>query len=168
MSSPAQQDSPPPTLTPVQAQVVHALSQGVTITAAAQAAGLHRATIHNWLKTLPAFETAVNEARADYVLTLRDDLKSMSCLALSTLRGLLETNDTPAAVRLRAALAVLHRPEFPVPGWRLPEATGSADQEKFMQNFALIEMDFKQFRYEQALNRAEHDNKSGAEIPPAE
>jgi hypothetical protein len=99
---------------------------------------------------------------------LRDELKSMSCLALSTLRSILEDNQTPAAVRLKAALAVLHRPEFPVPGWRLPEPTGSADQEKFMHNFSLIEMDYKQLRYEQALDRAERPKESGGEIPSAE
>ena len=55
--------------------------------------------------------------------------------------------------RLKAALAVLHRPEFPVPGWRLPKPIGSADQEKFMRNFSLMEMDYKQLRYEQALDR---------------
>jgi AcrR family transcriptional regulator len=167
MSSPTQQSAPPSTLTPLQAQVVLALGQGATITAAAQAAGVHRTTIYNWLRTQAAFETAVNEARADYILTLRDDLKSMSSLALSTLRFLLETNDVPAAVRLKAAMAVLHRPEFPVPGWRLPEPTGSAAEEKFMQDFSLVEMDYKQFRYEQALRRAERDSESGAEPPPA-
>jgi hypothetical protein len=168
MSSPASHNSTPSTLTPHQAQVVHAQSQGATITAAAQASGLHRTTVYNWLKTQPAFESAVEQARADYVLTLRDDLKSMSCLALSTLRSILESKDTPAAVRLNAALAVLHRPEFPAPGWRLPELTGSPDQEKFMQNFSLIEMDYKQLRYEQALDRAARSDESGDETPPDE
>jgi hypothetical protein len=167
MSGAPLQNSIPPTLTPVQAQVVLALAQGITITAAAQAAGLHRATVYHWLNTQPAFETAVEQARAEYILTLRDELKSMSCLALSTLRSILEDNQTPASVRLKAALAVLHRPDFPVPGWRLPEPTGSADQEKFMQNFSLIEMDYKQLRYEQALDRADRPNPSGGEIPPA-
>ena len=168
MSSPASPNSEPWTLTPQQAEIVHALSQGATITAAAQASGLHRTTVYNWLKTQPAFESAVEQARADYILTLRDDLKSMSCLALSTLRSILETSDIPAAVRLKAALAVLHRPEFPVPGWSLPEPTGSPDQEKFMQNFSLIEMDYKQLRYEQALDRATRSDESGGEIPPDE
>jgi hypothetical protein len=168
MSTAPQQNSTPSALTAVQAQVVLALAQGNTITAAAQAAGLHRTTVYHWLNTQPAFETAIAEARAEYILTLRDELKSMSCLALSTLRSILEDNQTPAAVRLKAALAVLHRPEFPVPGWRLPEPTGSADQEKFMHNFSLIEMDYKQLRYEQALDRAERPKESGGEIPSAE
>jgi len=166
MSAAPQQNSTPSTLTPVQAQVVLALAQGATITAAAQAAGLHRTTVYHWLNTQPAFETAINAARAEYILTLRDELKSMSCLALSTLRSVLEDNQTAPAVRLKAALAVLHRPEFPVPGWRLPEPIGSADQEKFMQNFSLMEMDYKQLRYEQALDRAERTNESDDEISP--
>jgi transposase-like protein len=170
MSTAPSQNSEPSTLTPVQAQVVLSLVQGATVTAAARAAGLHRTTVYHWLNTQPAFETAINQARAEYILTLRDELKTMSGLALATLRSFLETNDTPPGVRLKAALAVLQRPDFPVPGWRLPEPTGTADQEKFMQNFSLIEMDYKQLRYEQALGRgrAERENESGDEIPPAE
>jgi transposase-like protein len=110
---------------PVQAQVVLSLAQGATVTAAARAAGLHRTTVYHWLNTQPAFETAINQARAEYILTLRDELKTMSSLAL-------------------------------------------ADQEKFMQNFSLIEMDYNQLRYEQALGRAERENESSDEIPPAE
>jgi len=37
-----------------------------------------------------------------------------------------------------------------------------------MQNFSLIEMDYNQLRYEQALGRAERENESSDEIPPAE
>ena len=89
MPSPTQQTSPPSALTPVQAQVVLALGQGVTITAAAQAAGVHRTTIYNCLKSQGAFD------------------------------------------------------------------------------FSRFEMDYKQFRYYQAIRRAERDSESGAEPPPA-
>jgi len=165
MPAPGLQNSTPSTLTPVQAQIVLALAQGATITAAAEAAALHRTTVYLWLKTQPDFAAAIEQARAEYILTLRDDLKNMSCLALSTLRSILENSDTPAAVRLKAALAILHRPEFPVPGWRLPEPTGTADQEKFMHNFSLVEMDYKQLRYEQSLDRAARTGEATGGIP---
>ena len=38
------------TLSPAQAQVIAALAAGESITEAARAAGVHRSTIHNWLK----------------------------------------------------------------------------------------------------------------------
>ena len=51
------------TLSPVQAQVIAALAQGRTVTAAAQTAGVHRNTIYNWLNE-PLFKTAVEDAEA--------------------------------------------------------------------------------------------------------
>jgi transposase-like protein len=38
------------TLSPAQAQVIAALAAGESITGAARAAGVHRSTIHNWLR----------------------------------------------------------------------------------------------------------------------
>ncbi len=128
MSAASSQNSEPSPLTAVQAQVVLSLVRGATVTAAAQAAGLHRTTVYHWINTQPAFDAAINQARAEYILTLRDELKTMSSLALATLRSFLETNDTPPGVRLKAALAVLQRPDFPVPGWQLPEPTASSEE----------------------------------------
>jgi transposase len=51
-------------LTPAQAQVIAAFAQGRTVTAAAQAAGLHRNTIYNWLND-PSFKTAAEEAQRE-------------------------------------------------------------------------------------------------------
>ena len=53
----------PANLSPAQAQVIAALAQGRTVTAAAQEAGLHRNTIYNWYYE-PAFKTAVEEAQS--------------------------------------------------------------------------------------------------------
>jgi len=73
-----------PTLSPVQAQVVLARARGAAVTAAASAAGLHRSTIHNWLHSQKEFDKAVQEARTEYFLTLRDELRDLSRIALAS------------------------------------------------------------------------------------
>jgi SEC-C motif/Homeodomain-like domain len=113
------------TLTPVQAQVIHALAQGTTVTAAATAAGIHRSTIHDWLRTQPEFDQAVRAARDEYRLTLRDNLCELSRASLATLRALIEDPQTPAAVRGKLALAVLCQLQLSPDDASLAEAPAS-------------------------------------------
>jgi hypothetical protein len=105
-------------LSPVQAQVIAALAQGRTITDAARGASIHRTTIHHWFRTAPVFKAAFQEAQREYVDTLHDGLRDLAARAVETLRNLLSDPNTPPAVRLRTALAILQRPKQ---GWQLPE-----------------------------------------------
>lgn len=57
----------------------------------------------------------------EYSATLKDQMSDLAARALETLRSLLDAPDTPPAIRLKAALAILQRPRFPEPGWALPE-----------------------------------------------
>ncbi len=109
-------------LSPSQAQVASALAQGHTITAAAHAAGVHRTTVHHWLRHEPAFQAEVVNARSQYFATLGDEMRELTALALKTIRTLLDDPDTPPAIRLKAALAALTRPQV---GWGLPELVDS-------------------------------------------
>ena len=143
------------TLTPVQAQVVAALAQGSTVTAAAQAAGLHRTTVHLWLKSQPDFAAALKEARKEFTEQLRDSLDELSALALSTLRSLLEDPATPASVRFRTALAILQRPRFPDLGWFLPAPVETPRRQRFLDDFALVKADYRMLCAEEALRNAE-------------
>jgi transposase len=101
------------TLSPVQAQVIAALASGQSITAAASAAGIHRSTVHNWLKTDQQFQTEFDEFRQNTVESLRDQLADLERSALAALKRLIDDEKTSASVRLKAALAVLQRPQFP-------------------------------------------------------
>src|ERR1039457_3320059 len=107
MSSPVIEHHTTSALTTVQQQVIVALTHGASVSAAAQSAGVHRATIPRWLATQPAFEQASQAARAEYIFTLRDQMRELSALALDTLYSLLTDTQAAAPVRLRAALAVL-------------------------------------------------------------
>lgn len=105
MSTPA--FSLPPTLSPAQGKAVAALAQGASLAEAARAAGIHRSTLYHWLESNSQFRTAVQESRAEFAHYLRAELRQLATLAVATLRQLLTNADTPPALRLRAANAVL-------------------------------------------------------------
>ena len=108
-------------LSPLQVQVVAALADGRSVTRAAAAAGIHRTTIHKWIRTSAEFRKAVDEARDYFYSQINDQLNELSTVSLDTLRQLLTGPDTPPSVRLQAALAVLERPGLRQPGWQVPE-----------------------------------------------
>jgi AcrR family transcriptional regulator len=101
---------------------VATLAAGTTVIRAAAAAGIHRTTIHNWLRSSKEFREAVEQARGHYDALVADQLNELSIVALDTLRQLLTSPEVPPAVRLRAALAVLGRPAAFSSGWQLPES----------------------------------------------
>jgi len=100
-------------LTTVQQRVLAALTQGATINAAAEANGVHRTTIYRWARQYNAFQRAIERARQVHGETVHDELRGLSREAIDTLRELLRSPDSPASVRLRAAVSII-------------EATGSA------------------------------------------
>ena len=140
----------PANLSPAQAQVIAALAQGRTVTAAAQDAGLHRNTIYNWLHE-PAFKTAADEAQREYVAILSDGMRDLAARAVETLRNLLDDPNTPPAVRLRTALAVLQRPHFPDRGWHLPERIEDPREQQVVDGLAEIKADYDAMRMTDAI-----------------
>ena len=142
--NPTDSDTFSDVLSPVQAQVVTALAQGLSVTAAARQAGVHRDTIYDWLNKQPEFESFVESARSEYVAVLADGMRDLATRALETLRDLLDDRETPAAVRLKTALAILQRPQFPNPGWQLPERIESPSQQQVQDVFLEIEADARE------------------------
>jgi hypothetical protein len=138
-------------LSPVQAQVIAALAQGRTITDAARDAGLHRTTIHHWFRTEPTFNTAFQGAQREYVETLQDGMRDLAARAVETLRNLLDDPETPPAVRLRTALAILQRPHFPQQGWHLPERIETPREQQVVDGLAEIKADYDTMRMTEAL-----------------
>ncbi len=105
-----------------QAKAALTLARGGTVTAAADAIGVHRASIYNWFKKDPGFKQAIEEIRRDRNERLIDEMRALDSLALSRLRRILEDDSVPAAVQLRAAMAVLKRPKEPsgIEEWNVP------------------------------------------------
>jgi hypothetical protein len=152
---------PPANLSPAQAQVIAALAQGRTVTAAAQAAGLHRNTIYNWLND-PSFKTAAEEAQREYVAILSDGMRDLAALALQTLRNLLEDPKTPPSVRLKTALAILQRPHFPNRGWHLPERIEDPREQQVVDNLVEMKADYDAMRMADAMEASEKRKNRGA------
>ncbi len=157
-------------LSPVQAQVIASLAQGRTITDASHDAGLHRTTIHHWFRTEPMFKTAFEAAQREYVETLHDGMRDLAARAVETLRNLLDDPNTPPAVRLRTALAILQRPHFPKQGWHLPEHIESPREQEVINQLTEIEADYRAMRMSEALQAkctSNHNPSVSAGTPPS-
>jgi hypothetical protein len=106
------------------------------------------------LHTSDDFKNAVEQATRDFAQSLADELRDLSGAALETLRTLLAAPDTPPAVRLKAALAILERPGFPKPGWQLPERIETPRQQWALDEVAAMEADYQRScRIERELSR---------------
>ena len=90
-----------------QLTALQALASGAHVTAAAKAAGVHRSTVHNWCNDLSGFTAALRQSRLLAAQTVDDGLQSMTNLALDTIRHLLESDKTPASIKLKAAQSIL-------------------------------------------------------------
>src|SRR2546423_2891536 len=155
-------------LSPVQAQVIAALAQGRTATDAARDAGIHRTTIHHWFRTQPLFKTAFEEAQREYVESLRDSMRDLAARAVETLRNLLDDPNTPPAVRLRTALAILQRPHVPQPGWHLPERIESEREQQVVDTLKEIKSDYDEMRMTEALQANANQKKEEEPSPSAQ
>ena len=115
LATPAVPTSPDPVgaLSAAQTKAALTLAYGGTVTAAADAIGVHRSSIYNWFKSDPNFKQAVEEIRRDRYERLNDQMRELEALALTRLRRLLEDDSVPASIQLRAALAILNRPKEP-------------------------------------------------------
>ncbi len=79
-------------------------------------------------------------------------MRDLAARALETLKDLLDDSKTPAAVRLRTALAILQRPHFPEQGWRLPERIESPREQQVVDGLAEIKADYDSMRMTDALD----------------
>src|SRR5216683_7609333 len=100
-----------PGLTPLQIDIANSIAAGVSITAAAQAAGLNRSTIHYWMRTITDFAIVLNQARLERLDGARDVLYALQVQALTCYKDLLTDKETPPSVLLKAVLALLQDPK---------------------------------------------------------
>ena len=98
----------PAHLTQPQTAALKTLASGATVTAAAQAAGVHRSTVYNWVRDNAAFSAALRHSKIQAAEVIDDEIRELAPLALDTIRQLLASEKTPAATRLKAAQYVLH------------------------------------------------------------
>lgn len=95
------------TLTPQQNNVLSLISDGLSITAAAERTGIHRNTIRNWRRALPVFSAELEFALHEQAAAWHEQNVELAPLAAKTVADLLNDPATAPAIRLRAALAIL-------------------------------------------------------------
>jgi hypothetical protein len=95
------------TFSPIQQQVIANLSTGLSFTAAAEAAGVHRNTIANWRREIPSFATAFEKAARDQARAFQEEALDAVPLATQAILAVLNDPATPPALRLRAAGMIL-------------------------------------------------------------
>jgi uncharacterized protein YecA (UPF0149 family) len=94
-------------LTATQLQVIEALSTGLSVTAAADAAGLHRTTVHNWVRNIPEFRDTLAAAKQAQIDINRDEMNALAAPAIRILRNVIEDETASPALRVRTALAII-------------------------------------------------------------
>jgi preprotein translocase subunit SecA len=96
-------------LSPQQIQVLQALLSGVTMTAAADAAGVHRNTVSHWRASHLGFRYAINDALYERSLHHRERALELIDLAYEQLHHLLAAPDTPAGIRMKAIQYIIEK-----------------------------------------------------------
>ena len=98
-----------------QLQVIVALSEGLSSTAAAAQAGIHRNTIANWRRNSLPFRESLAHAQYDRALFFREKVEDRIDLAYQTLDDLLTNPKTSPSVRLKAAIFIIEKATTPPP-----------------------------------------------------
>lgn len=99
--------SPDSTLTTPQHFVLALLVEGESIGSAARQAGIHRNTIANWRRSVPAFAREMEFAIREQALLWHEQSIERAPKAIRILDEILDNPNASPALRLRAALAVL-------------------------------------------------------------
>lgn len=96
----------PTELTPQQIETASLLASGKSITASADAVGVNRSTIHDWLKNA-MFVAYLNGLKQDLLVSTRQKIMGLSSKALDILEGLLDDPGTDANLRVKIALRLI-------------------------------------------------------------
>jgi hypothetical protein len=127
-------------LTPNQLKAIEALMRGASISGAAAAAGVDRTTVHRWLRDDVEFLAAYNAARRDLADGIQGELRGLAGDAVRTIRKVMRSPKSPAAVRLKAALTVLE-----TMGGMVTESIGPTDADAIRDQRAQAERDWERW-----------------------
>ncbi len=94
-------------LTPIQLEILQALSSGLTVTAAAAAAGIHRTTVHHWCRSVPEFRHTLDSIRQSRIDAIHEQLDALAMPSFAVLNAVLTDESASPSLRVRIALAIL-------------------------------------------------------------
>jgi hypothetical protein len=118
-------DLNPHGLTPVQENVIAAVTGGATMKAAAEAALIHRNTIAYWRRTSDAFRDALGHAQYDKAMFIREEAETHVAEAFDAIHTILTRPDASDTARLNAAKFIIEKATTPPPP--KPEVTWRVD-----------------------------------------
>lgn len=93
---------------PNQRIAIEAILAGKTMTAAAKAAGVTRATLWRWLNRDPAFQAALNSFKRETYDQLRMKTASLASLAIDAVEKALRADDEKTALAVLRGLGFLN------------------------------------------------------------
>jgi hypothetical protein len=99
--------SPDPTLTLQQQRVITLLAAGQSITQAAEAENLHRNTIANWRRTVPAFARELEFAQREQRQYWHEQATRLAPLAIQAIEDCLTNPKSSPSLRFRAATLIM-------------------------------------------------------------
>jgi hypothetical protein len=99
--------SPDPTLTPQQHRIITLLASGNNITQAAAAENLHRNTVANWRRTIPAFARELEFALREQRQYWHEQATRLAPQAIQTIEDTLTNPKASPSLRFRAAALIL-------------------------------------------------------------
>lgn len=111
------------------------LAESKPVPDVAEATGLDVETLRGWLRGDAEFVAEINQARAERLRQLRAGVSRLASEATDVLGELLRSPETPPAVRLRVAMAVLA-----YQGADKPEPIGPADPSGIRVSMAIGKM----------------------------
>ena len=95
-------------VTPRQNKAIEALTQTGQVTQAAEAAGVSRKTVYQWLHQ-EQFSRALDKATTEALAELSRQLVALGSLAVDTLRGAMSDAEATQSARVRAADILINR-----------------------------------------------------------
>jgi len=122
-------------LTPLQDQVLALISAGSTITEAARNTGVHRNTVHNWIRSVPKFRLGHSRAQEAKAIFWRERATELAAEAIETIRAIMADPKAPASVRLKAAQSILNL--VTTPPVQEPVSTGEMVSSVFEPHYML-------------------------------
>ena len=101
-------------LSPIQEKVLASIAAGDSASAAAAAAGIHRNTVGNWVRSSSAFRLALVHAQEVQQLHWREQAETRVAAAFATIDQIMADPEAPAGVRARLALAIIQIASTPI------------------------------------------------------
>ncbi|MBL8178352.1 MAG: SEC-C domain-containing protein [Bryobacterales bacterium] len=114
-------------LAPKQVRVIEGILAGLTVTAAAEAAGVHRTTVHHWCRVIPEFRNTLDAVKQARIDSIQDAMQALVAPSIAILTSIVHDESQPLSLRMRTAMAILKFASTPAKVPVAKDAMGHVD-----------------------------------------